>query len=33
MREFIDGETVYIFLLTLESVGKDVEKGEGDKED
>lgn len=29
-REFIDGETMDGLLLTLELVGKDVGKGEGD---
>ena len=32
MREFIDGETVYGFLLVVEPIDKDVGKGKGDKE-
>ena len=31
MREFIDGDTMDRFLLVLESIGRDVGKGEGDK--
>jgi len=32
MREFINGETMYGFLLVAEPIGKDVGKSEGDKE-
>ena len=32
MREFINGETMHGFLLVVESIGKDIGKGEWDKE-